>query len=47
MTASHPKTGDVFLVNLDPVKGSEQVPMHKERFPFTSVLCYYLCMERA
>lgn len=24
MTASHPKTGDVFLVDLDPVKGSEQ-----------------------
>ena len=24
MTASHPKTSDVFPVNLDPVKGSEQ-----------------------
>ncbi len=24
MIASHPKTGDVFLVDLDPVKGSEQ-----------------------
>jgi len=24
MIAPHPKTGDVFLVNLDPVKGSEQ-----------------------
>ncbi len=24
MTSIHPKTGDVFLANLDPVKGSEQ-----------------------
>lgn len=24
MTAIHPKTGDIFLANLDPVKGSEQ-----------------------